>query len=251
VFNHRGRFIIKDFELSTRFPFGLFRHRRRLSAQEAEIIVFPKIEPVEMELVNLPYETGSRVVQIKGSGQDLHALREYQPQDDLRHVDWKATARSQRMIVREYAAEDEIRVTVIFDSRLQQTAEERTKSLRKRISEEQKGEITGELAKRFESGITNAASILAYFADAQSEFRLIIDGESGEFGFGSKHLSDCLRRLSVIDPQYFESDCGEFPAETLEKAYDESGSGFSYFVSSVSKERLPEVVVRGSRVVSF
>ena len=41
IFQHRGRFIIKDFELSTKFPFGFFRHRRRLSAQEAEIIIFP------------------------------------------------------------------------------------------------------------------------------------------------------------------------------------------------------------------
>ena len=36
AFYHQG------FELSTKFPFGFFRHRRRLSAQEAEIIIFPK-----------------------------------------------------------------------------------------------------------------------------------------------------------------------------------------------------------------
>jgi uncharacterized protein (DUF58 family) len=42
VFERRGRFEIKDFELSTRFPFALFRHRRRLSAQRAEIVVFPE-----------------------------------------------------------------------------------------------------------------------------------------------------------------------------------------------------------------
>jgi hypothetical protein len=32
VFQNRGRFLIKDFELSTRFPFGSVRHRRRLPA---------------------------------------------------------------------------------------------------------------------------------------------------------------------------------------------------------------------------
>lgn len=41
IFPHRGRFIIKDFELSTKFPFGFFRHRRRLAAKETELIVFP------------------------------------------------------------------------------------------------------------------------------------------------------------------------------------------------------------------
>jgi uncharacterized protein (DUF58 family) len=125
------------------------------------------------------------------------------------------------------------------------------KSLRKRISEEQKGEITSELAKRFETGITNAASILAYFADAQSEFRLIIDGEAGEFGFGKKHLTACLRRLALIDPKYFETECGDFPAESLEKAFDESRGGFSYFISSIDPGSLPEVAVQSSRVVHF
>jgi hypothetical protein len=42
IFPDRGRMIIKDFELSTRFPFAFFRHRRRLSARETELIVFPR-----------------------------------------------------------------------------------------------------------------------------------------------------------------------------------------------------------------
>ena len=47
VFPHRGRFLIKDFELSTRFPFGFFRHRRRLPARETELIVFPSPVPFD------------------------------------------------------------------------------------------------------------------------------------------------------------------------------------------------------------
>jgi hypothetical protein len=44
VFKDRGRFVIKDFELSTRFPFGFFRHRRRLAARETELIILPRTE---------------------------------------------------------------------------------------------------------------------------------------------------------------------------------------------------------------
>ena len=44
-------------------------------------------------------------------------MRDYQPQDDLRHIDWKATARSRRLIVRQFTAEDERRVTVALEQR--------------------------------------------------------------------------------------------------------------------------------------
>jgi hypothetical protein len=27
----------------------------------------------------------------RGAGHDLFSMRDYQPQDDLRHIDWKAT----------------------------------------------------------------------------------------------------------------------------------------------------------------
>jgi uncharacterized protein (DUF58 family) len=44
-------------------------------------------------------------------GHDLFSLRDYQPQDDLRYIDWKATARSRRLTVREFTSEDERRIT--------------------------------------------------------------------------------------------------------------------------------------------
>ncbi|MCY7376050.1 MAG: DUF58 domain-containing protein, partial [Pyrinomonadaceae bacterium] len=99
IFQKRGRFIIKDFELSTKFPFGFFRHRRRLSAQAAEIMIFPKLVSIDEETTDLPLNAGKFVAVKKGLGQDLLALRDYQPMDDLRRVDWKATARSRRLIV--------------------------------------------------------------------------------------------------------------------------------------------------------
>ena len=40
----------------------------------------------------------------RGAGQDLLMLRDYQARDDLRHIDWKATARARRLTVREFAA---------------------------------------------------------------------------------------------------------------------------------------------------
>ena len=51
----------------------------------------------------------------RGRGHELHSLREYVPTDSARFVDWKVSARTGHMMVREYAREDERRVMLVFD----------------------------------------------------------------------------------------------------------------------------------------
>ncbi len=197
TFAHRGRFLIKNFELSTRFPFGFFRHRRRLPARETELIIFPKIEPFLSGTGEVPLDAGRLTSNKHGLGQDLLALRDYQPNDDLRRIDWKATARSRHLTVREFAAEDERRVTVIFDRFLVEEGKSKL-SLRDRLSAEQSGKGST-ASERFEKGVTLAASILTHFSDERSEFRLVIDGEPSEFSSGRSHLYEELKRLALVD----------------------------------------------------
>ncbi len=251
IFKKRGRFIIKDFELSTRFPFGFFRHRRRLSAQEAEIIIFPKIEPIEMEILRLPFEMGNQILPKKGAGQDLLTLREYQAQDDLRHVDWKATARANRIIVRDFAAEDERRMTVIFDTRIRQTGKEKSKSLRERIEEEQKGEHSSAISRKFDKGVSQTASLLAYFDEEQSEIRLIIDTQIGEFGIGKTHLYDCLKRLALIEPTIYENEAGNFFDEVLEDIIAQRENSYTFFVTTLKENYLPDEINQRAKVLRY
>ena len=251
IFDHRGRFIIKDFELSTRFPFGFFRHRRRLAAQEAEIIVFPKVSPVEMEILQLPFEVGNRVLSKRGAGQDLLALRDYQPQDDLRHVDWKATARARNIIVREFAAEDERRITLIFNTQIPQSAEDKSKSLRKRIEEEQKGKIISETSKRFEKGVNQIASLLVYFTDQQAEIRLVIDTKIGEFGIGKTHLNESLKTLAFVEPTVFEEGEHEFSFEMIDEIFTERENSYTFFMTTFSESNLPDTINQRAKVLKY
>jgi uncharacterized protein (DUF58 family) len=251
VFEYRGRFIIKDFELSTRFPFGFFRHRRRLSAQEAEIVIFPKVEPVQTEILDFPLEAGKLVAAKRGSGQDLLALRDYQPQDDLRHVDWKATARTRRLIVREFAAEDDKRVTVIFDTRIRPSAKDKSKTLRQRIEEEQKGKRLSPVSKRFEKGVSQAASLLNHFNEEQTEIRLIIDDKIGEFGIGKTHLNEALKQLALIEPTFIENGDAEFSAETVEEIFTERKNSYTFFLTTIKEEKLPVDIQQTAKVLRF
>src|ERR1700690_393185 len=49
-----------------------------------------------------------------GNGLDLAALREYQPGDDLRYIDWNVTARMDAPYVREYHEDREIRARFLL-----------------------------------------------------------------------------------------------------------------------------------------
>ena len=183
LFANRGHVLINGFELSTRFPFGFFRFRRRLRARDVDIVVYPMPEPIGDELHLLPTYAGRMASVRRGVGQDLFSLRDYQPQDDLRHIDWKATARSRHLTVREFTAEDERRITIVFD----------TRDLSDSDSEN--------FPARFEAGVVQAASLLKHFIDERAEVRLMLGNNLGRYGAGLKHLHECLRRLALVDPQ--------------------------------------------------
>jgi uncharacterized protein (DUF58 family) len=199
IFPARGRFLIKDFELSTKFPFAFFRHRRRLSARETELIVLPAIEPLSSEIDDMPLEAGQLISQKRGSGQDLLSLRDYQPNDDFRRVDWKATARSRGLVVREFAAEDDRKITVVLDSQIPEIGEPKL-TLREKLESEQDGKRPV-ISARFENAVTHAAMLLTHFAEQQAEVRLVITNRTGEFGVGNRHLVECLKQLAVVEPE--------------------------------------------------
>lgn len=182
TFPKRGHVLVNGFELSTRFPFGFFRHRRRLSARDVDIVVYPKPEQVTDDLNLLPLHAGQTTSLRRGAGQDLLMLRDYQARDDLRHIDWKATARARRLTVREFAAEDERRITIVLDTRLTEDIDEENFRI------------------RFESGITQAASLVKHFIDERAEVALVLGMERGRFGSGLEHLYVSLRRLALVEP---------------------------------------------------
>lgn len=247
IFPNRGRFLIRDFEISTRFPFAFFRHRRRLPAKETELIVFPGLEPLDHHLDDIPLEAGKLVANKRGSGQDLLALRDYQPNDDLRRIDWKATARARHLIVREFSAEDDKKITMFLDTRIPPHSRNMM-TLREKIDAEQSGKSVL-ASERFELGISLTASLIAHFTGEQAEIRLVIGGEKGEFGVGSRHLHDSLRRLAVAEPEFVEHN-GEIPHE-LAEIIDENEENHNFLITAFKEKHFPAEIVQKSKILSY
>lgn len=227
LFATRGHVLINGFELSTRFPFGFFRTRRRLRARNVDIVVYPKPVPVGDDLHLLPMYAGRLASVRRGVGHDLFSLRDYQPQDDLRHIDWKATARARRLTVREFTAEDEKRVIIVLDTNA-------------------KGP-DGDYSQRFEGAVVHAASLLKHFIDERAEVRLILGTEVGSYGSGPEHLYDNLRRLAlVVNQDFFDADSagGQLQGNV-------SAEEFAIVLTSAPPGSIPARVWRSSHVIYF
>jgi uncharacterized protein (DUF58 family) len=116
-FPARGRYREDNFGLATRFPFAFLLKTRRIGLAR-EVIVYPKVEPPQEFLEVLPMVTGEFETFVRGRGYDLYRIREYLPEDSARHVDWKATARTGALKVREFSREDERKLRIVFDNPL-------------------------------------------------------------------------------------------------------------------------------------
>lgn len=233
LFPSRGHVLIDGFELSTRFPFGFFRRRRRLRARNVDIVVYPKPEVISDELHLLPMYSGRMASLRKGAGHDLFSMRDYQPQDDLRHIDWKATARSRRLTVREFTAEEERRISITLDTRLP-------------------NQSADDLKRRFELGVVQSASLLKHFIDERAEVRLVLGEEVGPFGSGTEHLYRCLRRLALVNP--VTDDHGSEPptianATTAGVRKGLVGQDYAILLTAASPGSIPATVWRTSHVI--
>jgi uncharacterized protein (DUF58 family) len=114
AFLRRGRYTFDRLPTKSRFPFGFFLRGRDYRVN-AECICYPEILAEENLEISLPDIIGSHERPERGSGSELHTIRDYVPSDSSRHVDWKATAKTAALKTREFAAEDSRRILIAFD----------------------------------------------------------------------------------------------------------------------------------------
>jgi uncharacterized protein (DUF58 family) len=232
VFIKRGRLLIEDFELSTKFPFGFFRHRRRLPARETELFVLPQPASVSINHIQMPFDTGPIVGNRRGAGQDLLALRDYQTNDDIRHIDWKATARTRHLTVREFTAEDDKQITIFFDIQIPAGPEKRP-TVREKITAEQSGKGIV-ISERFEAGVAICAGVIGQLSNEGATTRLIVGGEVGEFGSGRQHLYESLKRIAVVEPEFIDDHTTSEPKWAAQRMTDDEDISHWYLITAIS-----------------
>ncbi len=184
TFHRRGRYPITGFRISTKFPAGFLKKWRIVDAT-GEILVYPKPKPIDDFYHALPMLAGQIQSHTRGSGDDLYGLRRYISTDHIRNIDWKATAKSGDMMVREHVREDEWRLTIVFDTSRPET-----------------GEADEEFEARFERAVEMAASLANHFILERSEVEFVTADERLNVfsGSGEDHLYKILRSLATLQP---------------------------------------------------
>jgi uncharacterized protein (DUF58 family) len=113
-FPKRGAQRERTFQFSTRFPFG-FSERREMVTAQHDIIVYPCVDAQPGFESLLAGVRGEMEAQQRGRGHDFYRIRRYEALESARHVDWKATAHTGDLQVREFAREQDNRVLIYFD----------------------------------------------------------------------------------------------------------------------------------------
>ena len=114
AFPHRGLFENQVFQLRTKFPFSFVERRARLTPTK-EITVYPSVESsiaVDKMIEGLEAELCAHT---RGESHDLYRIRPGQSEDGARFVDWKATARTGEVMVKEFTRDDRRQVEIVFD----------------------------------------------------------------------------------------------------------------------------------------
>lgn len=98
-------------------PLGLCR-RTTVLAGSGEILIVPERVPLAFPGLTSNGRLGEhlRMKSWGQSGNEFHSQREYVPGDDLRRINWKSTARTGNLIVRETAAEGVRKCVVVLDT---------------------------------------------------------------------------------------------------------------------------------------
>lgn len=121
----RGAYELGDSFVRYPSPAGLWWRQQRTATQHA-VRVYPDLQQVrayellarqnrEMLLV--------RATRLKGGESEFSRLRDYTRDDEYRSIDWKATARRQRLTAREYQLESNQQLMLMLDSGRMMTAE--------------------------------------------------------------------------------------------------------------------------------
>jgi uncharacterized protein (DUF58 family) len=171
-FDRRGRYSEDSFGLATRFPFAFLTKTRHISLRR-EIVVYPPIDSTDEFYEILPLINGELESYVRGRGSDLYRIREYMPEDSARHVDWKASAKSGSLKVREFSREDERRLRLVFDNPASGTVS----------------------SQAYDRAVNLAASLAWHFSTQDVDVSYVIPG----YRRGTD-VHEFLARLAVIDP---------------------------------------------------
>jgi uncharacterized protein (DUF58 family) len=193
----KGRYAFGSLHLRVAGPLGMVRRQFRVKAPRV-VDVYPNISEIgRYELMarrGRLMEIGMKPSRVMGIGTDFESLKEYEPDDDFRRINWKATARKGKLISSRYEMERSQNIILMIDA---------GRMMASRID----GILKVDYAM-------NAALMLSYVAMKNQDRvgLLTFAGEVMDFlplGKGKRQMGLIIESLKDLTPRIEEPDFGK------------------------------------------
>lgn len=185
-FDRRGNFSFGELLLRWSSPAQMVVREQRLSA-ETRIVVLPRFQDLrrcDLKPSTLKVQAGNISSSSIGPGKEFFCLREYVSGDELRKINWKATARRDRMIVNDYESERSGDVVIVLDARTSMS----------NVAQRQ---------KMADLEVDAAASLMSYFLRRRDRVGVLVLGDAMDvvpLGYGKRHFYRAMDRLLAVQP---------------------------------------------------
>ncbi len=116
--SRRGDLNVHHVTIRSLGPLGLASRQRTIPKPDVLRVLppFHSQRHLPSKLRKLRELNGSAAVQIRGAGTEFDSLRDYVRGDDVRSIDWRATARRRETVVRTWRPERDRRVIIVLDT---------------------------------------------------------------------------------------------------------------------------------------
>jgi uncharacterized protein (DUF58 family) len=161
---HPGRFIIETY-----YPLGLLRAWSWIDV-EARALVYPRPLFTDEPVSPRPAADDGALLDPAGSD-DFDGLRDYRAGDSVRHILWRAYARSGELVIKQYAGYLDPRLILDWN------------------------EVRGSVEER----LSRLTAMALAAARADREFALRLPGIEIDAGSGERHLHAVLRTLALYE----------------------------------------------------
>jgi len=213
VLNKRGVYELGPTRVVAGDPFGLF-YREMLIPGHDKIMVLPYYEPITSFLTPAGYLPGGKALRTRSLEVTPYAVgvRQYLPGDPLRRIDWKSSARLDRLMVKEFEQDPESNVWIILDAS-EQSNEVISGSSIPPGDEKDASKTLYSLAERhlyklprepFEYAVSLAAALCDFYVKGEKSIGLLMDGQ-GLFklspDLGARQLDKLFEALAIIKPE--------------------------------------------------
>ncbi|MBN1328912.1 MAG: DUF58 domain-containing protein [Candidatus Heimdallarchaeota archaeon] len=98
-----------------------FYEEEKIKKDFDEVLVYPSYEDIKkLKTLGAKRQLGRMFgihkTKLKGTGMEFWGIRDYYPEDAFRYIDWKAFSRTNKLQIREFETEKNIRVMILLDT---------------------------------------------------------------------------------------------------------------------------------------